>query len=182
LGCVDGYKPVVGGKSYASITAICQVKNTIPIYTFSPFDCVADPNAHGIPTGKDKDGRDGRDNGDNGRGITPAKAPWYCGVSPSAPCLPSSPWVLTKDPVNRRLVLKWVALGTSPSGDIVSSLVMHITPDTGVPLTTPNIPEPMFATSVTIDNLVPGHSYVFRLEATTQTNDVLSGLPLDITF
>jgi len=91
--------------------------------------------------------------------------------------------VVSKDTVNRRLVLKWVALGQSPDGDIVSSLTVHITPDGNVNagFSTPNIPSPMFATTVTIDNLLPGHTYVFRLVAETQNGEA-DGLPLEISF
>jgi len=154
--------------------------NNVLIYSFTPYDCIADPNAHGLPS----EDRDGKDNGDNHhKGTIDDRSPWYCGVDLVNPCQPNAPWVVTKDTVNRRLVLKWVALGTSTGGDIVSELKMHITPDgvSSAAFSTPKIDNPLFATTVTIDNLVPGHDYVFRLVAQTQNGPAL-GLPLELTF
>jgi len=175
LGCVDGYKPMVAGKSYASITAVCGVKNGVIIYQFSDYDCVASTTNDG------RDGRDGRDGGGRKNGID-VKSPWYCGVAPTV-CTPTAPWVVSKDTVNRRLVLKWTALGTSTNGDIVSELTVHITPDgdSSAGFSTPKLPSPMFATTVTIDNLLPGHTYIFRLVAVTQ-NGLAVGIPLEISF
>jgi len=99
LGCVDGYKPVVNGRSYNSITAVCAIHNggVVPIYTFTTFDCIVDASGH-APMGPNQHGDDSRDHDDNGdnqnnHGVIDAHSPWYCGVTPIVPArLPHLGW------------------------------------------------------------------------------------------
>jgi len=176
LGCVDGWRPVVAGKKQSAVKAQCTFQNGASIYVFEQFDCVPEAGAK-APGSEPQDSVNDADN--KGKD----KAAWFCGVpvDSESPCQPQAPWVSSKDRSARRVTLRWNALGASPNGDVVSSLVVHITP-TGAPaFSTSPIPNPAFATSLAVDNLTPGVIYTFRLHATTN-NGFAIGLPLTTEF
>jgi len=189
VGCVDGWRPEVSGKAYKTVSARCVVHGDVNIYTFVPFDCISDPDAHasftddngGSAHGHDDDDDDDDDDGDDHHGSSGFTGGWWCGGELVPTCVPNAPWFTTLDRVNRRIVLTWNPLHDSPLGDHLLGLSVHVTPSVGNAFSTSPIAHPDIATTTAIDNLEVGFSYVFRLVAQTN-NGPKTGLPVSVNF
>jgi len=161
----------------SSVRALCTPQNGFFIYKFSEFTCTQDAGAKAPGEESQDDVNEADNHGQD-------KAAWFCGspADSETPCQPQAPWVEAKDSGAHRLTLKWNALGgSSPQGDLVSGLVVHVSPAGSPSFSTSSIPNWTWASSLTIDNLVPGTTYTFRMYATTN-HGLAIGLPLTIQF
>jgi len=159
FGCSSGYKP----KTSARATCIAGSTPGTAVFSFTPFQCEIDPDHH-------DDHHDDHPH-----------APWWCGTPPVSPCLPSAPWLAWKDGNAGTLQLRWIPLGVSPLGDVVTSLQILVSPHGGLKYTTSPIALPASAHEITITGLNDDEIYTFRLYALTGGHQV-TGLPLTVSL
>jgi len=175
LGCAFGFHPE--GNTRATCIAVPnQVGQSV--FSISTFSCEANNR---FDHDHDHDDDDDDDDDEDRR----PRFAWWCGIPAQAPCVPSAPFLDSHNLHGDSLTLHWLALGAqSPLNDQVTSLVVHVVPAHGLAFNTSPIPNPTTATSVTIDGLIPGESYTFRLYVWTfgNANNPGHGLPLFVSL